>query len=103
MDLYYLLKNSSDLSKFDDINYNNIEHLDIGTLFKLEENVIKNIYKLENKNKELDIMYLKYQTLKTKLKEKVNTEKNLLIKINSQKEEYIKNDEKRKLLYLTKE
>lgn len=103
MDLSYLLKNSSDLSKFDEINYNNIEHLDIGSLFKLEENIIKNIYKLENKNKELDIMYLKYQTLKTKLKEKVNIEKNLLIKINSQKEEYIKNDEKRKLLYVTKE
>ena len=103
MDLTYLLKNSSDSSRFDEINYNNIEHLDIGTLFKLEENIIKNIYKLENKNKELDIIYLKYQELKNSLKEKVTKEKNLLIKINSQKEEYDKNDDKRKLLYLTKE
>lgn len=103
MDLTYLLKNSSDSTRFDEINYNNIEHLDIGTLFKLEENIIKNIYKLENKNKDLDIIYLKYQELKNSLKEKVINEKNLLIKINSQKEEYDKNDEKRKLLYLTKE
>ena len=103
MDLTYLLKNSSDSTRFDEINYNNIEHLDIGTLFKLEENIIKNIYKLENKNKDLDIIYLKYQELKKSLKEKVTNEKNLLIKINSQKEEYDKNDKKRKLLYLTKE
>lgn len=103
MDINYLLKQSSDSSRFDEINNNNIEHLDIGSLFKLEENIIKNIYKLENKNKELDIMYLKYHTLKNKLKEKVINEKKLLIKISGQKEEYDKNDEKRKLLYLTKE
>lgn len=103
MDINYLLKQSSDSSRFDEINNNNIEHLDIGSLFKLEENIIKNIQKLENKNKELDIMYLKYHELKNKLREKVINEKNLLIKINGQKEEYDKNDEKRKLLYVTKE
>lgn len=103
MDINYLLKYSSDSSKFDEINNNNIEHLDIGSLFKLEENTIKNIQRLENKNKDLDIIYLKYRELKNKLNEKVINEKKLLIKINSQKEEYDKNDEKRKLLYLTKE
>lgn len=103
MDINYLLKHSSDSSKFDEINNNNIEHLDIGSLFKLEENIIKNIQKLENKNKDLDIIYLKYHELKNKLKEKVSSEKNMLIKISGQKEEYDKNDEKRKLLYVTKE
>ena len=103
MDINYLLKYSSDSSRFDEINNNNLEHLDIGSLFKLEENIIKNIHKLENKNKDLDIIYLKYHELKNKLKDKVNNEKKLLIKISGQKEEYDKNDEKRKLLYLTKE
>lgn len=103
MDINYLLKQSSDSSRFDEINNNNIEHLDIGSLFKLEEKIIKNIQRLENKNKDLDILYLKYNELKNKLKEKVNNEKKLLIKISSQKEEYDKNDQKRKLLYLTKE
>ncbi|MBE6152617.1 MAG: hypothetical protein E7166_00110 [Firmicutes bacterium] len=103
MDINYLLKNSSDFSRFDEINNNNLEHLDIGSLFKLEENIIKNICKLENKNKDLDIIYLKYQDLKNSLKEKIISEKKLLIKINSQKEEYDKSEEKRKLLYLTKE
>ncbi len=103
MDINYLLKQSSDSSRFDEINNNNIEHLDIGSLFKLEEKIIKNIQRLENKDKDLDILYLKYNELKNKLKEKVNNEKKLLIKISSQKEEYDKNDQKRKLLYLTKE
>jgi len=103
MDINYLLKNSSDFSRFDEINNNNLEHLDIGSLFKFEENIIKNIFKLENKNKDLDIIYLKYQDLKNSLKEKIISEKKLLIKINSQKEEYDKSEEKRKLLYLTKE
>jgi len=103
MDINYLLKHSSDSSKFDEINNNNIEHLDIGSLFKLEENIIKNIQKLENRNKDLDIIYLKYHELKNKLNEKVCNKKKLLVKINVQKEEYDKSELKRQLLYLTKE
>ena len=103
MDINFLVNYSSDSSKFDEINNNNIEHLDIGSLFKLEENLINNIYKLKAKNKDLDIIYLKYHELKNKLNKKVENEKNLLIKINGQKEEYDKSDIKRKLIYLNKE
>ena len=103
MDINYLLNCSSNSNKFDEFNSNNIEHMDIGSLFKLEENIINTVHKLESKTKDLDVIFFKYFELKEALKDKVNTEKDKLIKINSQKEEYNKNDCRRKLLYLNKE
>jgi len=104
MDLNTVLSSLSfDNSRFDEINNNNIEHMDITSLFKLENNIINNINKLKISQKDLDLLYLNYGSIKNKLNKKIDNNKNLLININMQKEEYERNDHKRNLLYLSKE
>lgn len=104
MDLNTVLSSLSfDNSRFDEINNNNIEHMDITSLFKLENNIINNINKLKISQKDLDLLYLNYGSIKNKLNKKIDNNKNLLININMQKEEYERNDCKRNLLYLSKE
>ena len=104
MDLNTVLSGLSfDNSRFDEINNSNIEHMDITSLFKLENNIINNINKLKISQKDLDLLYLNYGSIKNKLNKKIDNNKNLLININMQKEEYERNDHKRNLLYLSKE
>jgi len=104
MDLNTVLSGLSfDNSRFDEINNSNIEHMDITSLFKLENNIINNINKLKISQKDLDLLYLNYGSIKNKLNRKIDNNKNLLININMQKEEYERNDCKRNLLYLSKE
>ena len=104
MDINTILSSLSfDNSRFDEINSNNIEHMDISSLFKLENNIINNINKLKISKKDLDLLYLNYGSIKKKLNSKIDNNKNLLVNINIQKEEYERNDCKRNLLYLNKE
>ena len=104
MDINTILNNLNfDNSRFDEINSANIEHMDISSLFKLENNIIDNINKLKLSKKDLDLLYLNYGSIKNKLNSKIDNNKNLLVNINIQKEEYERNDCKRNLLYLNKE
>lgn len=92
-----------DYAKFDELNNKNIEHMDITSIFKLENNIINKLDRINEKNKDLDIMYLNYRKLKSKIKSNIDNNKDLLIKINMYKEEFDKSDSRKKLLFLTKE
>lgn len=99
----YLQNISIDYSKFDELYDKNIEQMDISSIFKLEKNIRNNIYNLENSNKDLDIIYLNYQTIKSNIKNKIRSEKNILIKLDNNKDNYNKDNLRQKLLFLTKE
>lgn len=99
----FFVCNDYDYSRFDELNNRNIEHMDISSLFKLENNIVNNINKMKENTKDLDIIYLNYKNLKNKIDSKINNDKELLIKINSKKDDYDKKDERKKLLFLTKE
>ncbi len=99
----YLDINSKDYSKFDEINNKNIENLDISSIFKLESKIKNNIYNLENSNKDLDIIYLNYQNIKSNISNKIEKEKNMLIKIDDNKYNFDKQDLRKHLLFLSKE
>ena len=99
----FFVCNDYDYSRFDELNSRNIEHMDISSLFKLENNIVNNINKMKENTKDLDIIYLNYKNLKNKIDSKINNDKELLIKINSKKDDYDKKDERKKLLFLTKE
>ena len=99
----FFVCNDYDYSRFDELNSRNIEHMDISSLFKLENNIVNNINKMKENTKDLDIIYLNYKNLKKRIDSKINNDKELLIKINSKKDDYDKKDERKKLLFLTKE
>lgn len=83
--------------------YKNISSLSINSLFKFEKNIINHISELEDKNKELDIIYLNYFNLKKQINCSIEYEKNYLIEIKNKKDNYDINDIKNKLSYLKKE
>lgn len=99
----FFVCNDYDYSRFDELNNRNIEHMDISSLFKLENNIVNNINKMKENTKDLDIIYLNYKNLKKRIDSKINNDKELLIKINSRKDDYDKKDERKKLVFLTKE
>ena len=91
-------KNLNDLD-----NAIEIDKIDIDSLFDLEEETFKKINKLENKIKEIDVIYLKYDSYKDIFKKRILNDKNLLIRIQTKKEEYENGNKKDKLLFLKKE
>lgn len=86
-----------------DIKTKNIDNLDINTIFKLESEIIKEINQLEDKNKNLDIIYFNYNKMKNKVKRNIEEKKEVLIKLSMQKEEFNNSEIKKKAIYLSKE
>lgn len=82
---------------------NNIENLDINTIFKLENEVINEINQLQEKYKNLDIIYFNYNKMKNKVKRKIEEKKDILIKLSMQKEEFNNIEAKKKAIFLNKE
>ena len=67
------------------INNNDLEGLDINTMFKLETEIIDDINQLQEKYKNLDLIYFNYNKMKNKIKNKIEDKKKLLVKISMQK------------------
>ena len=86
-----------------DIKTKNIDNLDINTIFKLEGEIIKEINQLEDKSKNLDIIYFNYNKMKNKVKRNIEQKKEVLIKLSIQKEEFNNSEIKKKAIYLSKE
>lgn len=105
MDLNKFLENFSFEfgSKFDDIKKENIHNLDIGSVFNVENSIIKEIQYIKEKSQNLDIIYLNYNKMKNNLDKKINVRKSKLILLNNEKEYYDKTTSKKKLSYLLKE
>lgn len=105
MDLNNLLNNFEEDfgSKFDDIKKNYNHNLDIGSLFNLENSLIKEIQIIKEKTQNLDLIYLNYDKMKNNLNRKINSKKSELINLNNEKEEYDKTTVKKKLVYLMRE
>ncbi len=85
------------------INNNDLEGLDINTMFKLETEIIEDINQLQEKYKNLDLIYFNYNKMKNKIKNKIEDKKKLLVKITMQKEEFNKIETKKKAIFLSKE
>lgn len=85
------------------INNNDLEGLDINTMFKLETEIIEDINQLQEKYKNLDLIYFNYNKMKNKIKNKIEDKKKLLVKISMQKEEFNKIETKKKAIFLSKE
>lgn len=85
------------------INNNDLEGLDINTMFKLETEIIDDINQLQEKYKNLDLIYFNYNKMKNKIKNKIEDKKKLLVKISMQKEEFNKIETKKKAIFLSKE
>ena len=85
------------------INNNDLEGLDINTMFKLETEIIEDINQLQEKYKNLYLIYFNYNKMKNKIKNKIEDKKKLLVKISMQKEEFNKIETKKKAIFLSKE
>ena len=86
-----------------DIKAKDIDNLDINTIFKMESEIIKEINQLEDKNKNLDIIYFNYNKMKNKVKRNIEEKKKILIRLSMQKEEFNNSEIKKKAIYLSKE
>ena len=87
----------------DYLKYKNIEDLDINTIFKLESELINEISVLEDKYKNLDLIYFNYNKMKNKIKRSIEIKKEVLIKLSNQKEDFNSLEDKRKTIYLSRE
>ena len=105
MDLNNFLESFNDEfgCKFDDIKKTYKHNLDIGSLFNLENTIIKEIQSIKEKSQNLDLIYLNYDNMKKILNKKINSKKSELINLNNEKEEYDTTTIKKKLSYLTRE
>lgn len=83
-----ILKKNYNLIKKEKIYNSNVASLDIASLFKLEKNIITYTNELQINNKNLDLIYFKYYELKNKINNAIKYNKEILIKINSQKKTY---------------
>lgn len=84
-------------------NANNIDSLDINTIFKLENELINDINQLQDKYKNLDLIYFNYNKMKNKIKRKIEGKKELLVKLSMQKEEFNNIEAKKKAIFLGRE
>ncbi len=99
MDIGNLLFESNDVK----YNSKDIKNLDINTIFKMESDLLEEISLLEDKSKNLDIIYFNYNKMKNKIKRNIEMKKDTLSKLSQQKDKLTDLDDKKKLLYLTKE
>ena len=99
MDIGNLLYESNDVK----YNSKDIKNLDINTIFKMESDLLEEISLLEDKSKNLDIIYFNYNKMKNKIKRNIEMKKDTLSKLSQQKDKLTDLDDKKKLLYLTKE
>lgn len=98
MDVNNILNEKNESNKL-----KNIDNLDINSIFRLESELINEINILEDKYKNLDLIYFNYNKMKNKIKRSIELKKEILVKLSIQKEEFNTLEDKKKTIYLSRE